>query len=267
MEVVISALPGTVLAGIALKKKALTAPGTILAWSLCLLITYTGGAAAFTILAVTFLLTILADRYAGRRADPGMVRRKSGTRDATRVFCNVGTGAAAILFMLISGKRFWFTVYAAVMAETFADSLASKIGPLSNNEPIDICTLKRVSRGLSGGITLAGSLMEFAGAFIIALIYLLFEVLTPQPALHQSAMAAGIILFSGFAGAMFDSVLGSKLQVKYICPICGRITEREMHCGITTAHLSGSRAINNDTVNLISNLFTFLLSALLLRPI
>ncbi len=248
-----SLLLSSALASIALWKKALTMPGTVLAWSMCIVITAVGGLQAFVMLSATFLLTVIVDKAVGSRTDPFHVRRKSGKRDAVRVMCNVGTGTLAMLCMLASGKASFITVYAAVMAESLADSLASKIGPLSKRKPVDICTMKPVDTGLSGGITLLGSLSEVAGAAVIAGIAAIFG---------NNLKSLLIILAAGFAGAMFDSILGSLVQAKFICPRCGRITEKEMHCGIKTECISGYGFINNDLVNLLSNLFAFVAALL-----
>ena len=55
---------------------------------------------------------------------------------------------------------------------------------------------------------------------------------------------------------MFDSVLGSLVQVKYRCAVCGMVTERETHCGEKTLCVRGARWVSNDAVNLMSNAFS-----------
>ena len=64
-----------------------------------------------------------------------------------------------------------------------------------------------------------------------------------------------ILTFSAFLGCMVDSILGSLVQRKNKCPVCGKITEKQIHCNSTTEHYSGVKAINNDMVNLICNAF------------
>lgn len=114
------------------------------------------------------------------------------------------------------------------------------------------------------GVTLLGSIFELAGASVIALTFFLFSLLQSQTDPPCALIDAAIIASCGFAGAMFDSLLGSFLQVKFRCPQCGAITEKEMHCGKETVRISGVRSINNDCVNLLSNAFTALISAALL---
>lgn len=254
MSMAASLTASSLLALLAWHKRALTAFGSLVACALCVLISAAGGWTAFGVLAVTLLGTVAADRLAGDRADPGRVRRKSGTRGAVRVLCNVGVGAMAMGFCLITNRTAFAVAFAAVMAESLADSLASKIGPLSAATPRDICTGRPVPAGLSGGVTLLGTLSEALGAAVIAAIW----------AAGARDVRAGIIVFTaGFLGAMADSVFGSRLQVKYRCAVCGAVTEREAHCGLPATRVSGFERINNDTVNFLSNC-TALAAALLL---
>ena len=76
MNFLLCLLLSTTLAAFALWKKSMTPGGTLLAWLLCLWISYEGGLPAFLILAVTFLLVIAAGKLAGKRSDPYNVRKK-----------------------------------------------------------------------------------------------------------------------------------------------------------------------------------------------
>lgn len=245
------------LAGIALWKKALTPTGTALAWALCMGICCFGGFPAFLILAATFLCTVAADKLAGKRADPHGLRQKSGRRDAVRVLCNVGVGSAMMILYGISGKINFLLAYAAVMAESLSDSLASKLGPLGKGRTVDICTFREIGVGLSGGVSRAGSAAALAGAVLIGALCLLFDGADVKQALLVAA--------AGFLGCLFDSVLGSAFQVKYRCPACGAVTERDCHCGVKTIPCHGLKPINNDVVNLLSNGFSALLALLVIR--
>ena len=233
MNFLLCLLLSTTLAAFALWKKSMTPGGTLLAWLLCLWISYEGGLPAFLILAVTFLLV-----------------------DAWRVLCNVGVAACALIpYALWKDHRFLY-VYAAVMAESLADSLASKAGPLTRYATVDICTFRKISPGLSGGVSLLGTLSGLLGACIIAVLCTGFPTATLK--------IAATVAMTGFAGCLFDSVLGSVVQVKYLCTVCGMLVERDMHCGTAAIPCRGVRFITNDAVNILSNFFTFLLAAAVL---
>ena len=100
-------------------------------------------------------------------------------------------------------------------------------------------------------MTPLGTAAEALGAAVIAGIWGIGT---------QNALAALIVFAAGFFGAMADSVYGSRLQVKYRCAACGGLTEREVHCGLPAERFSGYRRINNDTVNLMSNLTAAILA-------
>lgn len=253
MSIAASLLMSTGLAVFAVCKKALTADGTAAAWVLCVIICRLGGITAFIILAMTFLMTAAADGLAGKRADPCCVRRKSGARDASRVLCNVGIPAAALILFAATGRAGFRLVYAAVTAESLSDSLASKLGPLAGGKTVDICTLRPISPGLSGGISVAGSAAALCGAVAVGAAASTFG------GLRGGWLYVGLL---GFAGCMLDSLLGSLLQVKYVCQVCAAVTEREVHCGVAAKLYKGIRPMNNDTVNLSANALTFALSVL-----
>ena len=59
-----------------------------------------------------------------------------------------------------------------------------------------------------------------------------------------------------FVGVMFDSLLGSLMQVKYRCMLCSKITERRTHCDLPTEQVGGVYFIDNDVVNFSSGFFT-----------
>ena len=138
------------------------------------------------------------------------------------------------------------------MSAGFVDSLASDIGTLSKKPPYDIFHKCTVAKGISGGITLLGTVASLVGAFVFASLITLI--------CHLPIYAIALIVAVSYAGCVTDTVLGALVQVKYRCRICGADTEREEHCATPTVHLRGISKINNDTVNLLSGFVVFLLS-------
>lgn len=248
-------LCSSALALYALIRRALTPAATATAWVMCLVMSVVGGMTAFFTVAAVLLLTVIADRISYCRADPNGLRKKRGMRDCTRVMCNLSVSFASILALGMTRKEVFMAGFSAAMAESLADSLASKIGPLSKKQPIDICRLRRTSTGLSGGVTLLGTLAELFGAALAAGVYFIGR---------GRIVPALAVLAAGFLGAVFDSVLGSIVQVKYRCPVCGAVSERQYHCDARGSIESGFAFINNDTVNLLSNFSSLLLAFLIL---
>jgi uncharacterized protein (TIGR00297 family) len=168
---------------------------------------------------------------------------KPGARDAAQVLAN---GLAAAVCAVLAGTDARFALaFAGAFAAANADTWGTEIGALARGLPRSIVTLRPVATGLSGGVTLAGTVAEAAGALLVALVALpLFP--------HVAAPAAlGIVTAAGFGGALFDSVLGATVQTLRWCGQCQRATEREPHpCGANTERLRGF--LNNDAVNLLA---------------
>jgi uncharacterized membrane protein len=93
-------------------------------------------------------------------------------------------------------------------------------------------------------------------------------LLSPQknyPEVTPYSVGMGLlmtVIFSAaaaFLGAFFDSMLGSLLQIKYKCQVCGELTEKDFHCKKRTKKHSGFEFFDNDVVNLASGLFAAIL--------
>ena len=254
------ALPGA-LALLAWKKKALTRGGLRAAYWLTFLITFCGGIMGFLCVALTFLLVLLPEKLKKKQGKSGdeapnyessLHAKPGGKRDAVQVLCNVGVGALALLLQSLTDTPALLYAFGGAMAASLADSMAGEFGMLSKAEPVDLLSRKPVERGLSGGVTGFGLGMSCVGAFIIALLCSVAPILglsDENPAhLMASVTAAGIF------AALCDSLLGSLLQAKYRCPVCGKLTENPRHCGAEGQLEHGLRWVTNDVVNLCNNL-------------
>jgi len=252
-NLIISIILSLLLGALAFYKKAMTNSALILAIVLAFLITYFGGLCAYLILVAVFLGTVVANKI--KKSERIKVNKniieKSGKKDIVEIIANVVTGAVFIILYKITKVNIYFLVYASIMAESLADSLASDIGVLSKKSPINILTLKKSEPGLSGNISALGLASSFFGSLIIAIIFSIFNFQT-------SSLI--IITLSGFLGAIFDSILGATIQVKYKCQKCSKIVEKKIHCEKETIYYKGIKIINNDTVNLISNVFAAIIA-------
>ena len=132
------------------------------------------------------------------------------------------------------------------MAASLADSMASELGVLSKRPPRDILTLRPVEKGLSGGVSPLGLGASLLGAAIIAAICAALWGMGPGMFLAVTA--------AGFFAALCDSILGSAVQAKYRCPVCGVLTEKPWHCGMDGTVERGFRFVNNNAVNFCNNL-------------
>jgi len=65
---------------------------------------------------------------------------------------------------------------------------------------------------------------------------------------------AAICVLAGFGGSIIDSILGATVQGIYRCRVCGSLIEHQVHCQNQADLIKGFKIINNDMVNLLSNL-------------
>jgi len=168
---------------------------------------------------------------------------KTGPRDAAQVLANGGIAALCALLTLWEGSRY-AAAFAGALAAATADTWGTEIGALARGVPRSVLTLRPVATGLSGGVTVQGTLAEVAGALTIA-----------GAALALVPAAFFAIWLGGIAGALADSVVGASLQSLRWCGACNRPTEREPHvCGANTKPLRGLAWFGNDATNYAATL-------------
>ncbi len=119
--------------------------------------------------------------------------------------------------------------FVAAVAGITADKFNSEIGVL-NGKPRMIFTMKRVSKGTSGGVTLLGTVAGIIGAAVVALLVL---TIAPTLALYKSAYrfgtekAVAAIVVGGFIGSVVDTMagyfeehgIGNKFTSNFLCGI------------------------------------------------
>ncbi len=243
-----------VLASIAARHQLLSEGGVLAAILVGLTVFVFGGWNWFFILALFFVAASLFTKF--RAKDKYEVNKefaKGGVRDFWQVTAN---GALAALIAVINNFFPLNTLYFAflgVIATITADTMATEIGVLSNKAYL-ITNFKKVEKGVSGAVSWLGFSAAFAGAISIGLIAFILSNYFEAPYIEPIFLIA-IPAIAGVAGAGLDSLLGATVQIMYWCPKCKKQTERVVHkCGKKTIYHKGWRAINNDTVNLISSI-------------
>jgi uncharacterized protein (TIGR00297 family) len=190
----------------------------------------------------------------------GGIVAKEGPRDALQVLANGGPFAVAALGALLWPHHAWTAFAVGSLAASEADTSATEVGTLIGGKPRSLLTLRRVPIGASGGVSLAGTLASLAGALFVVLAAFAFEIMQPDlDLLWRLALA-------GFAGSLFDSLLGATLQARRWCDACNAPTERRIHsCGSRTRVAGGISWLDNDVVNLVSGVGGGLLAVILAR--
>lgn len=175
-----------------------------------------------------------------------------GQRTARQVLAN-GTVAA------IAALGAPWPVSAGALAAATADTWATEIGAFSPWPPRMLTTGAVVSRGVSGGMTLLGTVGGVAGAAGIAGVAL---ALFP----HAGGTEWAIVAAAGVAGMLVDSFLGAALQGAYECPDCAARFERGgAVCHQAVRRIRGVAWLDNDGVNLAGTLAGAAAAALGLR--
>ena len=106
----------------------------------------------------------------------------------------------------------------------------------------DIISGRILSRGESGGITIIGLLGSISGSFVIATVGYFLDINTYY---------LFIVFISGFLASLFDSLLGSTLQSRFILMDGKTIIEEKK---TNSYHYSGLVFINNNSVNFLCTL-------------
>lgn len=235
------------------EKKVLTRWGLILALMLDAVVSLTLGNFGLVMLVAFLFGSVAIDKIKKTRKTADTVTKKGECRDTVQVLAN---GLIPMLMALLysgTGNFAFIAGYIASLTEAFADTAASGVGSLSKNV-IDIAKMKKIKPGLSGGVSLIGTLASLFGAALIALVPFAFGI--------RSLSIYIIVVLSAFCGVIFDSLLGSLLQVKYKCSVCSELTEREVHCKKRTVKYCGFEFFDNDIVNLLSSLFASVMAML-----
>ncbi len=188
---------------------------------------------------------------------------ESDGRTATQVWANGGVFAILLVLGTIGGPPVLRLMGIGALAAAAADTWATEIGLLWGGAPRSILGFGRLEPGLSGGITVAGSLASALAAAVVALAGAAL-LAPPAPGLERTVLA---LFVGGLAGSIADSVLGAALQSKRWCEQCRTWTERRVHtCQYRTQHARGVRWMTNDAVNLLATLIGALAALVAAMP-
>lgn len=203
-----------------------------------------GGWPNAAVLFAFFVPAVVLSRIGHSRKKQLVDTGKQGARDGSQVFAN-GLAAALCALFALDGNTMWQAAFCGALAAAAADTWATEIGTLARAVPRSILTGRPVPAGLSGGITLPGTIALIAGALFVGAVA---SVAHASPAF--AAIAAG-----GIAGATIDSLAGASVQALRYCAQCQRNCETDPHlCGADTTLVRGAYWMSNDAVNLIATI-------------
>jgi uncharacterized protein (TIGR00297 family) len=257
----------TLVGALAYKLHFVDISGLISAFVVGFTIWYTGGVVSFIIILFFFMSAGLATKMKYKeKAKQNLAQEGKGKRSWVNVF---GSGIIPMIFSIgmymtdLIGATGWpflmFGGYIGAVATTTADTLASEIGVFSKSKPRLITNLRRkVPRGTIGAVSLLGEgAALFAGLFIGALA-LVIALIAPGivPAItttEQLLVLVPMSMLTAFIGCNLDSLFGAVLQNRFVCEICGAVTDKEFHCNYETKYVGGFKSSTNMHVNLGSS--------------
>ncbi len=230
------------VAAAAYRARALSASGAFAACVVGAVTFGTGGWQAAAVLLAFFIPSALLSRYRKTRKQSLANTGKKGPRDAWQVAANGGIAVLAILLSPRYGGAMC-AAFAGAFAAASADTWGTEIGTLARSKPRSILTARTLEPGISGGITVRGTIAEVAGAACVALV---------AAAVHIAPFFA--VFLGGIAGALADSLLGAGVQALRYCPRCEQDCETNPHeCATPTSLRRGVAWIENDAVNLAAS--------------
>lgn len=203
------------LAAIAARFRALTAPAAAVAAAFGSVIVVLGGFAFLGLLALFLFASGLVTHYHfDEKARRSVQEGTAGERGISNVLSHIFLPTVLVLLAaLLPAQMPMETVtflYAAAIAFGAADTFASELGILSGSA-VAILTLRPVTPGTNGGVSAAGQFYAFAGALTTALFALGLFSWFANPIVAVPIFVLGVTV-AGFAACQVDSVLGETLE-------------------------------------------------------
>ncbi|MEM3712865.1 MAG: DUF92 domain-containing protein [Thermoproteota archaeon] len=248
--------------------KSLTLSGIIASTLVGLVTIFLGGWDCFIILLVFLILGVIFTKYKHSEKSPGtLAQEKGGVRTWINVFANGGPAIIPLVLEYFYAMEVFKVFFLSAVCSAASDTLSTEIGLLSKSKPRLITDLrKRVDRGVSGGVTLLGTLAGLLASLTIALMPLV-TIATGLTGLFVNIKdVLRLILASasaGFLGMIVDSLLGATVQALYVSKETGLFYEDPRKCNGECILVRGFRHFGNNAVNFSSCLIAGVIGALI----
>ncbi len=244
---------GGAIAYLSYRAGFLSASGAVATFLLAVVIFGFGGLQWTVPILTFFILSSLLSKI-GKRAKArfDLVFEKGSQRDFAQVFANGGVAGLIMIVQILFHPAHAFVMYLGALAAATADTWATELGVLWGKRPHLIHTWKPVPVGTSGGVTLGGSFGAFLGAVALGIS----GIVKPHILIDNKPFQIVVVVaLAGFLASVVDSLLGATLQAQYQCPVCGKQTEKKVHCqGQSTRLIRGLPWMNNDMVNFLATI-------------
>jgi uncharacterized protein (TIGR00297 family) len=135
--------------------------------------------------------------------------------------------------------------FLGALAAAAADTWATEIGVRTTGRPWSLRTFSTVDAGVSGAVSIGGTVGALLGAASVAGAAILSGNLLGL----ANGTVATVVIAAGWAGMMVDSVAGATVEVQYRHPETGRLVEEAPTP--TSEPVRGWAMIDNEAVNLL----------------
>lgn len=190
--------------------------GLILAFVMGLIILFFGGIEYLALMLAFFVLALVVTGY-----EHGM-KREMGIYEHERGWENVLSNGLLPTILAFLSPTIGPLPFIGCLGAVMADKFASEIGVLGG-QPINLADLKPAKPGVSGAVTIMGTVASLAGAVAIGFVAMyLFDI---------NATIALIIGLGGLLGSIVDSAfgifeekgIGTKGTTNFICSVVGAL--------------------------------------------
>jgi len=239
---------------VSLKKKLVDLTGFLAGLFVGLIVILLGGWNWFLVILSFHIVAGVATKWKYEyKRRLGVAEEKGGARGWRNVLANGIVASIAVMLEYILGGRLWAYAYLAAVATAMGDTLATEIGLLNPGKPRLITKpWIRVEPGTSGGVSFLGYLASALAGVIVGVIgyHLGVIPLSEVPGTNPLYVVTTVVIAT-IIGVTVDSIIGATVQAQYRCSICGKLTEKPVHCGKPAVLIKGIRWIDNHVVNII----------------
>ncbi len=194
-----------------------------------------------------FVLSSILSKISKKMRGVNNSTKDSGDiRNHKQLLANGGIAGVLTLLSVIFNDDLIYFMYVASLCAAAADTWSTETGTMKKRKTYSIIGFREVEQGSSGGVSIAGTFGGVLGSLSVAISAMYFI---------GDMKVFILLILAGLTGSVMDSLLGVKLQRRNLCRSCGKITEKEMHCGEEAIHHSGIKFLDNDGVNFAAGLF------------
>lgn len=114
-----------------------------------------------------------------------------------------------------------------------------------------ITSRKVIKKGISGGISVVGTLSALIGCFIYAACVNI--IMSYENTSNYFIIGMIIMTITGWTGMLLDSFIGSIFQKKYYCNICRSYVDEAVCCNVSAVYIKRKyQILDNNATNFVT---------------